>query len=215
MSYILDALKKSEAEHDPAAAANLALNQHRNQPRQRLLAMLVVAALLGNAAVLIWLFGPTAERPAAPVAAQLPPAMAKPAPDTPDQSAPARNEPVDAEPAYEPARGTTDRAAPDGTAPDGTADDGGAPMPVATEAAPIKARLSDLPPAVRARFPGLAFSTHVYADDPSLRAVVANGKRLLVGDGIDGVTVAEITEDGVILAFEDYLIEIPVVAQWQ
>jgi hypothetical protein len=31
----------------------------------------------------------------------------------------------------------------------------------------------------------------------------------------DGVTVAEITEEGVILAFENYLIEIPVVAQWQ
>jgi hypothetical protein len=76
-------------------------------------------------------------------------------------------------------------------------------------------RLDRLPAEVRRRFPGLAFSTHVYAEDRDLRAVVANGKRLTEGDSLRGVTVDEITATGVILAFDDYLIEVPVIGSWE
>ena len=48
-----------------------------------------------------------------------------------------------------------------------------------------------------------------------LRAVVANGTRLQEGDRLNDVTVEEITEDGVIVAFENYLVEIPVIESWQ
>lgn len=180
MSYILDALKKSEAENDPAASANLALNQQRAQSRARLTGILVVAALLINAGVLVWLFAPSSD-----------PSVVQPRP---------RSQP---EPSTEPV--TQGRAEvivePRVQAPP--------PIPP-----PTRARLTELPANVRARFPGLAFSTHIYADDPSLRAVVANGERLREGDEIGNATVAQITEQGVIVAFERYLVEIPVVSEW-
>jgi len=191
MSYILDALKKSEAEKDPAASANLALNQQRVQSRARRTGILVVAALLINAGVLVWLFAPSSDpsvaqpqprsqpEPAAEVIANASFPITAPAPEPP------------AEPIVEPRV----QAPP--------------PIPPST-----KARLTELPANVRARFPGLAFSTHIYADDPSLRAVVANGERLREGDKIGNATVARITEQGVIVAFERYLVEIPVVSEW-
>ena len=75
-------------------------------------------------------------------------------------------------------------------------------------------QLDRLPADVRSRLPGLAFSTHVYAEDRDLRAVVANGRRLTEGDSLRGVTVNEITETGVVLAFDGYLVEVPVVVSW-
>jgi hypothetical protein len=61
----------------------------------------------------------------------------------------------------------------------------------------------------------LAFSTHIYAEDASLRAVVANGRRLTEGDSIQGVRLERITATGALVRFENYLVEIPVIADWQ
>ena len=68
---------------------------------------------------------------------------------------------------------------------------------------------------MRGRFPGLVFSTHVYAQDPDLRAVVANGQRLMEGGRIDGAVVRAITETGAVVEFEGYLVDIPIIAEWQ
>jgi hypothetical protein len=74
--------------------------------------------------------------------------------------------------------------------------------------------LEDLPSAVRRRLPGLAFSTHIYAEDADLRAVVANGRRLQEGDRIRGVEILEINEGGVLLAFEGYRVQVPMITDW-
>jgi general secretion pathway protein B len=195
MSYILDALKKSEAENDPAASANLALNQQRAQSRTRLTGILVVAALLINAGVLVWLFAPS-WNPS--VAQPLPRSQPEPAVEPPAEAI-VRDSVATIRPTPEPAAEPI--VVPPIQAP--------APIPP-----PTKARLTELPASVRARFPGLAFSTHIYADDPSLRAIVANGERLAEGDEIGNATVAQITEQGVIVEFERYLVEIPVVSEW-
>jgi general secretion pathway protein B len=213
MSYILDALKKSEAEQDPTAAANLAsnleLNQQRNQARQRLTGVLVVTALLANVAVLLWLFGPSQLTPAPALS---PSARAQEGP--PVQAATATPAQKPAESVQAP---TTTAAAPRPaqTSPPAARTPAPAAAPVTVAAAPIKARLADLPASIRGRFPGLAFSTHIYAEDPSLRAVVANGRRLLEGDEIGGAAVQRITDNGVVMAFENYLVEIPIVADWE
>ncbi len=86
--------------------------------------------------------------------------------------------------------------------------------PADVPAGPQRIRLGDLPAAARARFPGIAFSTHIYSDDPAQRAVVANGQRLREGDRIRGLEVVEITETGVVLAFENYLVEVPIAVDW-
>ena len=44
--------------------------------------------------------------------------------------------------------------------------------------------------------------------------MVANGQRLAEGDRLGAVRVSRITETGVILDFEDYLISVPVVGFW-
>ena len=76
MSYILDALKKAEADRDPDARASLAMAQH-DRRRSRWLAYAVVIALIANAAILLWLFLP--EDGAAPqTAVDISPAPAQP-----------------------------------------------------------------------------------------------------------------------------------------
>ncbi|MEQ9004883.1 MAG: general secretion pathway protein GspB, partial [Pseudomonadales bacterium] len=92
-----------------------------------------------------------------------------------------------------------------------------APPPQVTTppAPPVRLALRELPADVRGRFPGLAFSTHVYSEHADLRAVVANGQRLIEGDRIQGVRIDEITETGVVLAFERYLVEVPVFTDWE
>ncbi len=216
MSYILDALKKSEVEKDPAAAASLALTQQRESARNRTIAALIVLALLANAAVLLWIFRPDPSSWLEPVGSSVAVGDAKPEP-IPEPAQ--RTEPAAPAP-REPEAGTPREIA----ATDVPVIDPAPPEPAVGEAtreaaqrspARIRTRLADLPRDPKSRFPGLAFSTHVYAEDAVLRAVVANGTRLQEGDRLNDVTVEEITEDGVIVAFENYLVEIPVIESWQ
>ena len=168
MSYILDALKKTEAENDPDVRASLAIDRG-DRRRQRVVQGFVTAALLINAVVLLWLFVP-------------------------------RDSITEAE---------LTTAAP-------------AVLPTETlqvaqiEPAPLRRlALAALPAAVRREFPQLVFSTHVYADDPALRAVVVNGQRLTEGNSLGALYLNEITENGVVFATGDYLVDIAVLDDWQ
>jgi hypothetical protein len=186
MSYILQALKKTEAENDPDVRASLAIDRNTQQ-RQRIIQGFVIAALVINAGVLLWLFYPNE----APISA--PPVIVatvrEPAPIALAASA---------APAF-----VTLPATP---AP-GVVEDASSTFTPLLE-------LDALPAAVRNRFPPLDFSTHVYADDPSLRAVVVNGQRLTQGEAMGELQLSEITEDGVIVRFESYLIGISVLDSW-
>lgn len=220
MSYILDALKKSEAERDPVTAANLALTEQRRRSRSQLLIAAITVGLLANAAVLAWIFGRGASdavtpTPHAAISATQPQATSPVRTSLTSSTASAPMAPTGTP--------SADAAAPP-TATRQPTIRGVAPAQpdqvVATVTAPSRAtarkrlRLAELPTTTRNRFPGLAFSTHVYADDPTLRAIVANGERLGEGDEIGGARVEQITEDGVLMAFEEYLVEIPVISDW-
>ena len=63
-----------------------------------------------------------------------------------------------------------------------------------------KVSLSELSGLDRMVYETFNYTTHIYTDDPSLCAVVINGKRLEVGDSIEDLVVAEITPEGVIFA---------------
>lgn len=80
---------------------------------------------------------------------------------------------------------------------------------------PTRVTLNELPAGARARFPGLSFSTHVYADDATLRALVVNGQRLSEGDRVGSLLLTEITEEGAVFGFEDYLVSISVLDSWE
>jgi hypothetical protein len=203
MSYVLEALQKREADADPDAAVSLALAGIQRR-RHRTWMLLFAGAMTINLAIIAWLFRDALPDSGPPVAQAIPMA---------DVSAAAAPEST-------PATGTTPAAEPPQTAVSATAsaaDPAGVAAPPATPsvpAAPRRVALRDLPESARARLPGLAFSTHVYADDADLRAVVANGRRLAEGDRIQGVVIDEITETGVVLGFERYLIEVPVFTDW-
>ena len=202
MSYILDALKKAEAERDPDARANLAMAQHERR-RNRWLTYAVVIALVANAAILLWLFLPEqnsdAISPGAQSPTQEPSARQEPVPEPAVVVAapePAVSRPPDAM-AAESATGETIIGP--GTAPVSVAE----PLPV-----------SSLPSGQRERFPTLEFSTHVYADDADLRAIVVNGTRLAEGDRLGSLRLQEITEDGAVFRFEGRLVLVSVLDAW-
>ena len=74
--------------------------------------------------------------------------------------------------------------------------------------------VSSLPDAQRRRFPNLEFSTHIYADDAALRAIVVNGSRLEEGDRLQNLVLSQITEDGGVCRFEGRLVSVSVLDGW-
>jgi general secretion pathway protein B len=230
MSLVLEALRRQQADTDPAAAVTLALAADQRK-RQRTWVVLLTLALLLNAAVLAWLFrdrlfgiaiqeaaiveplpgpasAPTADdtAPTAPGAAGAAAAPTAPG-DSPITSAASPSPPTPLPAAA---------AGPGASAPAAIAPPTPATVYPEVPAARIFERIAfgSLPPEARSRFPGIVISTHVYAEDPALRAIVANGTRLQEGDRVAGLLIREIREDGVVLEFEPYLVEVPVFSDW-
>ena len=234
MSYILDALKKAEADRDPEARASLAMVQHQ-QRRNRWLAYAAVIALIANAAILLWLFLPEHIEPAAiftEMNAQQPglqptpstpppdatssavqqpsPRQAIPQPAVPRQPAAVSRrestppEPPEPQPQPQPQSMATETATGDTIIRPGPAS--------APSAEPIP--VGSLPSGQRSRFPELSFSTHIYADDADLRAIVVNGTRLEEGDRLGNLSLSEITEDGAVFRFEGQLVLVSVLDAW-
>ncbi len=200
MSFVLEAMKKREARANPDAAVALA-RQTAERRRNRLWAGLFALTMAINAALLLWVFGlPLLGRdgPAAGEEAEVAPL---PAPTQPAQPA------ATAAAGPAPAAGTAAIAVEAPLAKPAPARPRPAPRP-------IDVALQDLPDDVRARFPGLAFSTHIYAEDADLRAIVANGERLQEGDRVRGLEIVAITETGVVLAFERYRVSVPILSDW-
>jgi hypothetical protein len=231
MSFVLEALKKHEASSNPETAAALAVAGIQ-QRRYRLWSGLAIAAMLVNLAAVLWLIGgpwlpagsgstpataqaslpenlaataataaATAATAAAAAAAGEPPATA----DSPPELAPG------ADVASEP---TIAAAATPAAATRAADNPVRQPVPEPVVQRVTRLALQDLPADVRRRFPGIAFSTHIYAEDRDLRAVVANGQRLTEGDRIRGLMIEEISESGVLLSFEDYLVDVPLITDW-
>lgn len=76
--------------------------------------------------------------------------------------------------------------------------------------------ISDLPPAIKAEIPNLNFSTHFYGEDQDFRMVNINGMMIREGEAVtDKVQLIEITEQGVILQYKQYLFEVGVLTNWQ
>jgi len=210
MSYILDALKKAEAEQDPDLRTSLAVDQQK-QRRSRFGQYLIVAALLGNLLVLVWLFGPMSSRNADPNPADevAPAAVSKQPAAVDEQSAAVNKRPAAAN--KQPVASNTQPDAAEAL----NSQVGTTPAPAPTKlAAKVHTNLAGLSAAARRRFPELSFSTHLYANDASMRAVVVNGERLSEGDRLGNLVLTNITETGVVFSFENYLVTVSVLDDW-
>jgi len=197
VSFVLQALQKQEAAGDAAAAVSLAQGTAQRR-RHRLWMGLFAVAMTVNAGLLVWVFGVPGWHT-----------------ETPDAAAVDDTRPPAAAAAAAPESGVT--ATPPGPATDTRVDAATAAAAAPARpapAAPQRVSLQGLPPQARQRFPGIAFSTHIYAEDADLRAIVANGERLTEGERIRGLEIVEINEGGVLLAFERYLVEVPIAADW-
>ena len=203
MSYILDALSNKNRVQDTAVAAALQASR-RQQRRLKLWLSLLTVVLVVNAIVLGYVFlgednssPPRLAAPAAVPQTQDVPVRTTPATPTPQSSTAQQT------PQPRPAVATVPRQRP--ADPPARADP--ARLPIRT--------VAELRPEVAARFEGLRYSTHVYADDPTLRAVVVNGKRLRQGEAAFAMTLHEITETGVVWVTEDALVDVNIVELWE
>jgi general secretion pathway protein B len=245
MSFILDALKKSEAERRQGEVPSLQNDIGSAAPRRRSIwpFVLTFALLLNGAVFGGWLLL-RQEKP--PVAAMSSGEIdrilasraghAESAGDLTTKSAPVAKEtelsaaavkPITEPPAQPPQAtvsiresvpvkqaGVTPQAKPKAAAPPVKENPAAAEKPAqpaqsptkrANVAAPAPAEsfplLSELPADVRSRLPGLNLQLHFFSPDPARRLVRLNGSNLREGDrGGDGLSVVEITPDGIRLS---------------
>lgn len=228
MSFILDALRKSEHERQRQAGPAIA-EMPIARPASRLpVAFGVIGALLAvNLAVLLYFMlrqdAPEVQREEAVPAATTQPAAAAPAPLPTASAVP----PAETAPALVPAPAarelqpltdvaTRDAPLPPQQEPPAAPDPSLLPAPPAPRAAPTVVdraqpaaagagqgnvpRLDMLPAEATAGLPALNLDLHIYASSPAQRAVFINGRRYREGESLpEGVEVLEITPDGAVL----------------
>lgn len=215
MSFILDALKRSEEERrrrEQPPAASLAAPG--SSPPARNWLPLIGAALILNAAALTWLMWPQDPAPSAtPTAAT--PTAATPAPEPQPAAAVLPKPPPGAlaeavgygagQPAAEPLRRRTEPAASAQAEPAATAARPPQPAPEAraqVAAAPLEAPLlGELPGELRQQIPDIPVNIHVYSPQPGGRFVLIDMRRYHEGDTLaSGPRLEAITPQGITLS---------------
>jgi len=207
MSFILDALKKSESERHRHSGPVL-MDVRIAPPRRRLptWAWVIAGVLLVNLLLLIWLLwlaphrAPTAPAPVS--AAVAPPAPAPTAaPTAPPAAVPQSVAPPAGAPAAAPVTPPPPPAAPSTSPAMPTPATGGARL--AEDTAPIDiASLPKVPDLVAAgaALPELRLSLHVYDPLAANRYVLLNGMRLREGEFTpDGLKLLQVTPGGAVL----------------
>jgi general secretion pathway protein B len=206
MSFILDALRKSELERQRQSGPSIAEFPLGREDRRLPIALIAIGFLLAvNLAVVLFFMLRDTPSPAAAVAAAPAPAPAvaappaAPAPASAAQSdlAMQASPPLEEPPAvYYDAPATLPPDAPDPTL-----------LPDTPVASPDVV-YADAPPedaaavAAATGLPELTVDLHVYANDPAKRTVFINGRRYTQGAQIaEGPTVEEITPDGAMLSW--------------
>ena len=205
MSYILDALKKAQAEQ---SAEGVALTVTPNREARFPVGWIYILAvlLLVNSAVLAWFvlgYNTPSSPPPVSESRSAPETIA--APPDPAQELTASN--TNPEPMLETTTPTRQVIANETTQPTPTNPSPNIIVervsPSTSQSAPeIAAQLTldELPPGERLLYEGFAYTSHIYTDDPELCAIVIDGQRLQQGDAFKGLKVHAITETGVIFA---------------
>jgi len=231
MSYILDALRKSDQQRRRGAAPTLLAGQAMAEaPKQpAFLAYGLPAAVLVGAGMVIGWLRPWQPEQAAPGRAEL--VAAKPLESTPRQPASAPSEmapqprpeqrlqnatpPAQAAPALVPTKPQLPaRAKPetDGTPREaaGAVPRKTAKQPVGTAAADAArvqtvVSMADLPLSVQQELPAMTISVHVYSGDPGKRLVGINNRMLREDEHVvPGLKLEQITPDGMIFGYKGY-----------
>jgi len=240
MSYILDALRKSETERRQGRVPDLGQQVqliHRPKKKRVSPAVWVAIALIINAGVLAFLFWPGTPLPWAPAGQTEPPAIADPGKNA---SEPAT---LKVPPSSGPDALSEDPVAETGVISEPDNADS-TPAPVAPEPAVAEIReratvivpssaipetampqaepgqagrvphLVELPLSFQKSVPDLTFNSHIYSSSPASRRVMINDTYLRVGDTFEGLRVDDITEEGVVLSRNGRRFRVGVVRDW-
>jgi general secretion pathway protein B len=220
MSFILDALRKSEIERQRQSGPSIAEIPVAREDRRLPVALVAIGLLLAiNIGVLLFFLlrdagtaDSAAVAPAAAAAASAPPLAAAPSPAAPLPTpaidpATAHVAPAETgEPsAFYPSQTFPEPATMAPDAPDPTLlPQGPSPAPggsVTYGDEPLRP-LESLPTELVARLPELTVDLHIFTDDVAKRAVFINGRRYTQGaTTTEGPRVEEITQDGAVLSF--------------
>lgn len=232
MSYILDALRKSETERRQGKVPNLGQQMqliHRPKKRRMSPIIWVVLALLVNAGVLAVVFWPqnsqvlplassaesvsppksdaqTTEPDAMPVPVAEP---SKPMPEPTQVAKPPENvtapvaEQID-EPMHERPTIITPSLRQARHAQVSPSDEPKTRVP----------HLVELPLSFQKSIPDLMFNSHIYSSDPYASRVMINGHYLRQGESFAGLTVKAVTQDGVVLSKQGQRFRVGIVRDW-
>ena len=213
MSYILEALKKSEQERGangtPGVQTIHSAGLQYTPAAKPLWPYLLAAVITLNVIALIVFFAPAsrAPQPAAEAAAP-PPArhtetITAPAAAPQQAATPVATATADTAPIASAASGQKDSAAP-------------ATRPPQTNPAGEVVDVHDLPPHIQARIPAMLFSAHVYSSNPQQRSVVINGNFMEQGDMLTPrLRLDEITSDGVVFDYDGTRFRTSVLSDWK
>jgi general secretion pathway protein B len=230
MSFILDALKKSEVERQRQAIPGL-MDSQPLPPRAKfpLWAVALIALLVVNLAILAVVFmrgGTQAGTGAAPSPAPVPAAaQAPPSPAAPARATPEHFSPMDAPPpVYAPeVPATQDNLSPGGTrrsARAGSSSEGAIhhdtrpPDPVLTEESPADSEvlptINEINVTGQPALADLHLDVHVYATKPSERFVYINMRKYREGATLaEGPVLESIRRDGVVLNYQGLRFVLP------
>ncbi len=209
MSYILDALRRSQAERErgqvpgldapTTAPPSTAARGMRSGPWLWLGAGLALGAL---GAALVWLWRPAAPPPMLAAAAPVGASAARPVP-TP--STPTAN------PAPPPVLPVVVSAPPQAAAPAVlTPQAVPQPAPAAPTAPPRALSLAELPPEQRRELPPLVLGGSIWSENAVSRFVIVNGQVVREGEvAAPGVTVERIAPKAVVLRWRELRLELP------
>ena len=200
MSYILDALNKSEEEKQQHRTPSLNTihqkpNKNRSQNRYRtaILSLLILMNLVG---LIIWLFFFSGSSSRSTLSRTQPDVSSSPV-------------------STAPSRRTPSSVASSVTSPELTSSTSGQTQfsPSVSLAKPLES--ATVPDLINQEIAAIRFSSHIYASDADLRMVVINGQQLRENTRFgSALQLSEITEDGVIIQYQNHSIPINIVSQW-
>ena len=220
MSFILDALRKSELERQRQSGPSIAELPVARDDRRLPWALLAIGLLLAiNVGVLLYFMLRNDQPAAAAIETTVAPATVAAVPVTTAPAA-AVPQPAAAElpPAVGPALTDTETSAtsamPTASLPPPAPDPTLLPEPSVTYSVAPDAEsppsIEELPAQATAGLPELSVDLHIYTDDPAKRAVFINGRRYQKGGVLtEGPTVEEITREGVVLSYHGQRFQLP------
>ena len=222
MSYILDALNKSEQERRGQQTPDLQ-TVHRAPPpktesKSPVLLVVGVLAVINIAGLVYWLLSDeeTAQMSSAePVTTQTAQSPAPAAAPINVATAPAEvvypnNENASVSSSIQSATTAAIEANESGTliTPETI-------FQAPEEKSESRIRITELPINVQRQIPDLVFSSHLFSDEASFRMVNINGKMRREGDMVDNnLRLVEISEEGVVLGYRHYVFEVSVLRDW-